>query len=261
MPAAVVGIGALIGGVAGAVAAVVVPIAAAVSAIVGPIVASIGAVISSITTALTSTLTGLYTQITTAVGPLVEGLKAGIIKINAAIDAATSPLLTPIKDAMSLVHAKLKAVDVWMAEELTVVHDAIAIANAASTVKMLVDLVKGNAAVTEVIDKVAEGKGFETAVAIAELSKSIVTLGVGMIDRIDEHWKLTKTTVEGFKETFERNLRVETEQLRVEVLAAVTPELGRVGFEQQRVIRSIAQLNRHMEDVPWFAAMLLRTLR
>lgn len=261
MPAAVVGIGALIGGVAGAVVAVVGPIAAAVAAAVGPIVAGIGSAISAITASVSSAVAGLWTQITTAVGPLVTSLKSSIVSINAAIDAATSPILTPIMDAMSLVHTKLEAVDAWMVEELTVVHDALEIANAASTVKLLVDLVKGNAAVTEVIGKVAEGEAFETAVAIAELSKSIVTLGTGMVDRIDEHWKLTKATITTWDEQFKINLAEAVELQKTELLAVVTPKMDVLGEHQLMVTRDIARIYRHMEDVPWFAAMLVRALR
>lgn len=261
MPAALVFIGGVFGGVAAAIGAVAAGIGGALAGIVGGISAAIGGILSAITASVSSAVTGLWTQISTTVGPLVESLKAGILQINAAIDAATSPILTPIKDALSLVHAKLEAVDVWMVEELTVIHDAIEIANAAATVKLLVDLVKGNAAVTEVIDKVAEGKGFETAVAIAELSKSIVTLGVGMTDRIDEHWELIDAEVTTWKDAFQRNLAEAVELQKTELLAIVTPKLTKLGRYQELTFRRLAMINRHIEDVPWFATMLLKALR
>lgn len=261
MPAAVVAIGSVIGGVVGAVGAVVAPIAAAVAATVAPIVAGIGSVLATVTTSVSTAVAGLWTQLSTAVGPLVESLKAGIVSINAAIETATAPILMPIKDALSVVNAKLEAVDLWVSTELTMVHDAIEIASAASTVKLLVDMVKGNASIANVIGEVADGKSFETAVAIAELSKSIVTLGVGMTDLIDDHWGLIEAEITTWDEQFKKNLTEAVELEKVELLGIVTPKLAVLGDHQLKVNRDIAKLSRHIEDEAWFAAMLLRTLR
>jgi len=261
MPVAVGAIASVVGAVVGTVTAVVVPIVTTVAATIGPIVASVGSLISGVTTAISSTVSGLWTGIKTAVTPLVEALKAGIKTIAGAIDKATAPILNPIKDGLALVHAKLKAIDAWMAAELTIVHDVIQIASAAATVKLLVDLVKGQASISEVIDKVAEGKSFETAVAIAELSKSIVTLGVGMVDTIDTHWELIETTIDTWDEQFKRELAAAIKLQKAELLAVVTPKMTTLGRNQQMVIKGIARISRHIEDESWFVAMFLRMLR
>lgn len=260
MPTAVVAIASVIGGVASTVAAVVAPIAAAVAATIGPIVASVGSILATVTSTISSAVVGLWDGITTAVGPLVDSLKAGIASLTNAIDTATAPILNPIKDAMSLVHAKLKAVDVWVAKELTIVHDAIEIASAAATVKLLVELVRGNASISEVISKVAEGKSFETAVAIAQLSKSIVTLGVGVVDTIDQHWQLIEAEVVTWEDQFKRNLAEAVSIQKAELLALVTPKLDILGRHQVMVTKSIARLSRHIEDETWFAFMLVKVL-
>jgi len=261
MPPAVAAFAAVVSTVAATVAAVVVPIVATVAAVIGPIVATIGSVLSAVTTAISSTVTGLWTGIKTAVGPLVNALKAGIETIAGAIDAATAPILTPIKDGLSLVHAKLKAIDAWVAAEMKVVHDVIQIASAAAMVKLLVDLVKGQASISEVIGKVAEGKSFETAVAIAQLSKSIVTLGVGITDTIDTHWKLIETSINTWDEQFKRELSEAIALEKAELLAIVTPKMTTLGRNQQMVIKGIARISRHLEDEHWFAVMFLRMLR
>lgn len=260
MPVAVVAVASVIVSVAATVAAVVVTIAATVAAIVAPIVATIGSILSTITTTISGTVTALWAGIKTALGPLVNALKAGIETITAGIDAATAPILTPIKDALSLINDKLIAVDAWVKTELAIVHDVIQIVNAAATVKLLVDLVKGNASIAEVIDKVAEGKSFETAVAIARLSKSIVTLGVGLVDTIDTHWQLIEATYETWDEQFKMELAAAIAIQKAELLAVMTPKLDVLGSHQLTVNREVARLWRHIEDETWFMVMLLRAL-
>jgi phage-related protein len=261
MPAAVVAIGAVIGGVAGAVAAAVGPIAAAISATLGPIVASVTSIVAGIAGTISAAVGALATQVTNAVGPLVTSLKAGIAKIVSAITTATAPILQPLADALGLISAKLKAVDAWLVAELAIVHDAIQVASAAATVKLLVDLVKGTAGISDVIGKVAEGKGFETAVAIARLTKSIATLGVGVVDRIDEHWNIIEAEIKTWPETFGRELDMQIEQEKAEILSLMTPKIVEVGRYQERVTREVAALWRHIEDESWFAYMLVRALR
>lgn len=260
MPAAVVTIASVIVSVASAVAAVVVPIAAAVAAVVGTLVTTIGSVVAGIGKALAGTVGSLWTGIKTAIGPLVEGLKGAIETLAGAIDTATSPILTPIKNGLSLVNAKLKAIDAWVVTELKVVHDVIDIASAAATVKLLVALVKGQASISEVIGKVAEGKSFETAVAIARLSNSIVTLGVGIVDRIETHWELIHKEVTTWDEVFKAKLAMAIEIQKTELLSVVTPRLDTLGRHQQTVISGVAKLARHIEDEAWFMWMLSRAL-
>lgn len=261
MPAAVFAIGAVIASVASAVAAVIAPIAAAISAALAPIVASVTSIVAGVTSAIGSTIGTLAAQIKTAVTPLVTSLKAGIAKLTAAIDAATAPILTPIKDALALVNAKLEAVDVWLTAELAVVHDAIEVASAAGTVKLLVDLVKGTASISDVIGKVAEGKNFETAVAIAQLTKSIVTLGVGVVDRIDEHWQLIEAEVTTWPEMFKSELSLAIEQEKAGILSIMTPKVTEIGRYQERLNRDVARLWRHIEDESWFMYMLIKAWR
>lgn len=260
MAGAVVAIASVIGGVASAVAAVVVPIAAAVAAVVAPLVTTIGSVVAGIGQALAGTVGSLWTGLKTAVGPLVEGLKGAVETLSGAIDAATSPILTPIKNGLTLVNAKLKAIDAWVVAELKTVHDVIEIASAAATVKLLVDLVKGQASISEVIGKVAEGKSFETAVAIARLSNSIVTLGVGIVDRINTHWELIRKEVTTWDEVFKARLAEAIEVQKTELLSVVTPKLDTLGTYQTKVIKDVARLSRHIEDEAWFMWMLSRVL-
>lgn len=261
MPAAVVAVATVVASAAAAVAAVVVPIATAIAAIVTPVVAAIGSVLSSIGAAVSGAVQGLWTGIKTAVTPLVEALKAGIKTITGAIDTATSPILTPIKDALSVINAKLQAVDAWVAAEMKVVHDVIQITSAAAVVKLLVDLVKGQASISEVIGKVAEGKSFETAVAIAQLSKSIVTLGVGIVDTIDTHWEMIEATYNTWDESFKKELAAAIDIQKAELLALVTPKLDTLGEYGLKVNSEVARLWRHIEDEAWFGAMLMRVLR
>lgn len=261
MPAAVVAVASVIVSVGSAVAAVIAPVVASIAAVVGTVVVSITSALAGVTAAIGSALGSLVTSLKTAVTPLINTLKGAIETIAGAIDAATSPILTPIKDGLALVNAKLKAVDAWMVKELAIVHDAIQIASAAATVKLLVDLVKGQASISEIIGKVAEGKSFETAVAIARLSKSIVTLGVGIVDRIDTNWELIKTEVETWPDQFMKELDREIEKDKVEILSLMTPRLDHLGRYQGMLTRDIAKVYRHIEDEAWFAAMLVRILR
>lgn len=261
MPAALAAIGGVIGSVAGAVASVIGPIAAGISATIGPIVASIGSVISSISASISSAVGGMWTSIKTAVTPLVESLKAGISSITKAIDAATAPILHPIRDALAVINAELKAVDAWIAVELKIVHDALEIASAAATVKLLVDLVKGTASVGDVIGKVAEGKGFETAVAIARLTKSIAELGVGVVQRFEEQWHYIESQFIHWDDQFKMQIEEAIALEKAEILGVLTPKVAVLSDASMVLNRNVAKLWRHIEDESWFAAMLLRVLR
>ena len=45
------------------------------------------------------------------------------------------------------------------------------------------------------------------------------------------------------------------------VMGRVTPTLTTLGSTQLNVIRAVARVSRHIEDEPWFTAMLIRVLR
>lgn len=261
MAAAVVAIGSVIGSVASAVASVVAPIAATISAAIAPVVATISSVVGSVTAALTTTVGKVVTTITTTVGPLVAKLKVGVADLTAAIDTATKPILEPLAGGLEILHDKLKAVDTWVAEKLLIVEDVTKLIDYVATVKILTDLVKGTASISDVIGKVAEGKGFETAVAIVRLTKSIAALGVNIVDRIDTQWKILEAEVTSFEDRFKRNFEMAIEQEKARLLSIVTPKMVTLGEHQLALAQSIARVSRHIEDEAWFASMLLRLLR
>ncbi len=255
------GLGGLLGGIGGLVGG----ITGGIAGPLGGLVAGVSGLISGVTTVLLTPLAGVVTgiagEIQTLVGGISANLTTAIANLKGNITQQLSPILTPIKEALEPILETVKAIKAPIDEMLEPIAEIREVVSDLADLKILSDLITGTGSVTANLGAIADGKGEETAAAIAELVKSIATLGTGMIDKVNTEIELTKATFEGFEKTFKRSLRRETEQLRVGVLAAVTPELGRIGFEQQRVIRSIAKLNRHIEDVPWFAAMFVRMLR
>ena len=260
MAAAVAAIASLIGSVASSVAAVVGPIVGAISAAIGPVVATISSVVGSITAALGSTIQATAATVTKTVGPLLAGLKNGIATIAANITKAAEPILLPIKEGLQLVHDKLAAVDAFIGEKLAIVKDVTKVVDYIATVKILTDLVKGQASIMDVIGKIAEGNAFKTAQAIAELTRSIAALGVNIVDRIDNNWKLLKAEFTSFEDRFRHNLEERVGQTKAQILAKVTPKITELGRHQQALNRTIARLARHIEDETWFAAMLLKVM-
>lgn len=327
MPAAVVAIGSVIGGVASAVASVVGPIAATIASALGPAVAAIGSVIGAITSTIGSALApvlqtvgGLANWVVTSVGqtvgslvqtiatttkPFITKLSEAIGNLVTGITETTRPILEPIKDGLQIVYDKVQTVNQWVTsafhpsarlDELQRAYpeiwsewagdkdlflnslasrniissteavllrlpDAIETINQIATLKVLSDLVRGQASIGELLGKISEGKGFETAQAIALLIKNIASTTVGIMDRVDTEVGVLRASIETFDERVNSSLTEMTEQTKASILADVTPKMVILGGQQIQLSQQIAKVSRHIEDEAWFAAMLLRLLR
>jgi len=170
-----------------------------------------------------------------------------------------------------------------MEASLLQLPDVIGIINEVATLKVLGDMIAGNASIADLLGKVSEGRSFETARSIALLSKEIMTTGINIMDLVDTNVGILKASIEGFDERVKENLRIFGEEAKAEILKAVTPRIDRLGLSisgirerqdnifapklsglgryQMGMNRGIARVFRHVEDQPWFMYMLIRALK
>lgn len=282
MPGIVTAIAAVIGSIGAAVGSVVATIGSIVGSALGAAVAAISAITSSITAALSGMVSGLIQPVFSTVGSVIESIGSAIGRVTSAITSTTEPILKPIADALGFIEAKLKAVDAWVTEQFAPINTLIEAVDKVATLKILYDLTQGTASISDLLGAVAEGKGFETAQAIAQLTKNIASLGVGIIDRVDKQWTLLRAEVTTFEDRFKRNLTDYVELQKAETLALVTPRIGLLGEQQMAlnkgiagiskkledeglyrtlaITRAVSMLYRHVEDETWFKQMLVRSL-
>jgi len=188
-------------------------------------------------------------------------LGTAITDLGQDISEATAPILQPIQDGLILVQAELTKAEAQIEEALKAGEEVRRRINEAAELKVLADLLKSTTDVTQHIQAVNEGKGFETAAAIAELLKSNITSTVGLMNRVELEYELTRASIEGAEENLRRSFREKVDLSKAEILAAVTPRLDVLGSYQEKVISGIARIYRHVEDEAWFGYMLLKVLR
>lgn len=225
----------------------------------------------------------LYTVIDGPATMILTPIKAGLEVIYSAVQAVANMVTTAFHPSARFTELQKAHPEMWELAEhnptlfiqdlqsaaiissteasLLVLPDVINIIKQASTVKLLVDLIKGQGDMTKLIGQVAEGKSVETAIAIAQLSKGIITSTVGVMDYVDSNVNILRAGIDNFDERLKTSLADEIAITKAELLAAVTPKMMTLGTNQQKVLSGIARISRHIEDESWFAAMLIRLLR
>lgn len=247
------GIGVIVGGIN---QAIIKPIADTLIAVAG----NITTVVKDISGGLSYVIGGIKRTIEPTVIMVYDGVKWVTQTISAGVDAVALPILTPIKETLELVKGTVDAIKApvdAIIEPMRALRETI---ESITSLKILGDLLKGTGRISDLLGPVSEGQSVATATAIAELTKTIAGSTVGMIDKVDQQFTLLGATVDTFDKRLSANIDMQLEQNKAEILAVVTPRMTTFGDNQQKLLRGIARISRHLEDEQWFAVMLLRAL-
>jgi len=290
---AVAAIGSVLGTITSALGAALAPIGATVSGIAKWVVTSLGQTVGSLVETVAKTTKPFLDKLGEALGklaagidqatkPILEPIRAGLKVVYDKVKAIEQWVSTAFHPSARMADLKAAHPELWaqsgnweptfvsMLEvrglissteaTLVVLPDVMQTINQVATLKVLADLVKGQASISDLIGKIADGKSFETAQAVAELSKSIVTTTVGIMDRVDTEVGILRSSIDSFDEHLRTTLVELAGKTKAEILAVVTPKMEILGRHQLMVTRQIAKLTRHIEDESWFMAMLLKAL-
>jgi len=283
MPAAVVAIAGVVGSVAGAVASVAAGVGGIIVSAVGTVVSLIGKTVGGLVGGISSLAKGvgdivsgigkgilepaaagiknLSANLTTTVKDISGKLTTAIQNLKTAITKPLEPILGPIKETLEVVKTTVDAIKAPVEAILEPVAEIRKTIQDISELKVLGELLTGTGKVSDLLGKVAEGKGESTAAAIAQLLKTITTTSVTLLDKVKTEAELTRATIATFDERLESRLKEFAHTAKAELMALVTPKLDILGEHSLKVTREVARLARHIEDEGWFAAMLLRVLR
>lgn len=286
-------IGSVIGAISSTLGSALAPVSSTIGGIADWAVTSIGQTVGGLVDtvanatrpfleSLTKAIGGLAEGVTKATKPILDPIKAGLEAIQARVEAVEDWVTSAFHPSARLDELKAAHPDLWETAEgvessfiaylqedavissteagLLLMPDVIETINEVATLKVMADLVTGQASVSELLGAVSEGKSFETARAIAELSQSIVTSTIGLMDRVDSEVGILRAGIESFDERFSSELSNTLELQKADLMAVVTPKLNRLGEYHDILDRDIARLFRHIEDEAWFGQMLLRFL-
>jgi len=248
-----------------------------------------GGVIKTIGSAakkLSSGLVKVIKDITKAMGDGISGLlrpiRDGLKVVNNTVNKIASWVNSAFHPTAELQNLKTAHPDIWAAAggndklfiqdlvtsgtisptqaSLLGMPDVINIINEASSLKILSDLVKGNAGIWGLLDTIAGGNSYDTAKAIAKLSQQILQTSTGIIDQVSTDVELLQASIMGFDENVRRSMQMLIDETKAEVIARFTPKIDILGKYGLELNRKIAAIFRHVEDEDWFLIMLLRIL-
>jgi len=287
-------IGSIVGGVSSLLGSALAPIVNTIGGVAkwvvtsvgqtaGGLVKTIGETVKPFLNRIGSAIKMVANQINTVTKPLLEPIKIGLEVVKGALDKVNQWVTTAFHPSARLAELKLAHPELWEMSQgytdsfvmylkdaaiissteasLLALPDVFVTINQVATLKVLADLVAGQGSISELLGKVSEGQGMATATAIAQLSKSIVTSTVGIMDRVDTDIGILRSEINAFDETVKSSVAQYADQFKAEVMASVTPKLNYLGDNQQKVTAAVARLARHLEDEGWFAAMLIKVLR
>jgi hypothetical protein len=121
-------------------------------------------------------------------------------------------------------------------------------------------MITGHASIAKVIERIAQDTQLGTMQAVAELSKQIITTGVGIMDKTDQQFTLLAASVDTFGSRLAASTAELKDELDAEIATVITPRLDTLGRASDAMNRQIATLYRHMEDKTWFGAMMVKIM-
>jgi len=255
--AVIVSIGAAVSSAVGAVVSVV---AATVGSVIAGAIATVSSAAGAITAALSSTVGQVVTTVGSAVSAVTSALKTGIADLAAKITKPLEPILVPIKDSLQAIYDYTKTIQTWINTQLAPVKELVALIDTITGLAVIRDLTSGIDAVGKLLGDVADGKSESTAAAIAELLKGITKTTVGVLDSTRQQYVALADRIEYFDHTirasFDKRM-IEMESTMYATIAGVQDELTGRSVTVQRQVTAIS---RRLEDLPWFASMLVRVL-
>lgn len=270
------GVASAVGAVAGAVAATIGTAVTGISAAVGGIVSALGGTIGGLVSGIGGAISaigqgtikpiadgvsGIGSKIADTVKGITTGLSSAIAKIKAGITKPLEPILLPIKDTLVAVKTTVEAIKAPVEAIIKPVQQVRETIQSIANLKILRQVLDGTGSISELLGDVADDKSESTAAAIAELTKSIATTTIGLMDKVDQEYKLTKATLDNFEATFTQTVNQRIEQAKAYVLSMVTPKIDLLGRHQLNLNRAIARVTRRIDDPVWFGYMLLRFLK
>jgi len=226
--------------------------------------AAAGQVIANVAKAVTGTITAMSKSLTT----VIENIKAKIVtyyelslgKLMKPMFEGADKILAPIKDTLTSIKGAVDAVKAPIEAIMEPLKAARELLNAVSSLKILGDLLKGQASVADALSAIAGDQVSSNAAAILTLYRDITNTTIDIVDKVDVETKLLWTSIDQFDERIKTSVNEGVELAKAGVMNIVTPRLDTIGTAQAKAAGEIAMLNRHLEDVPWFAWMLLRLL-
>jgi len=257
--------------IAMAVGAAVAAIASALAPIAGLVVNTLGGLVDAIGSALTAfannilspiaeVIKGIAGQINTVAQGISDKLTAAINGLKAAISAELEPILGPIRDTLTIIKETVDAIKAPIEAILGPLESIRETISSITTLAVLEPLLTGTSSIARLLGFIADEKGENTAAAIAELLKTITSVTVSTIDKVDTEFKLLGATIDTMDETLKRSFDEKLELAKTTLLSMVTPRMDMLGDRQLKVVRDIARLSRHVEDRAWFTFMLARAL-
>jgi len=282
MPVAIAIVAGVVGSVGGGVAGIVGAVGGIIGGVIAPIVAAVGGVITAVVTAITPIVTsvistiggvmhsivttvggalqGAITTIKATVGPVLAGLNQAIVGIIKAITEPLAPILMPIKEGLVAINTELTAINAAVIEALGPVQEATKLILTVASIKILYDMITGQQGILSGLQKISEDTQLGTMQAIAELSKQIISTGIGIMNKYDDSIKLLAATIDTFDERVKMSWTELHETINAEIAGAITPRIDTLGRATDALNSQIATVYRHIEDLPWFESMLLRAL-
>jgi hypothetical protein len=254
-------IGSVLGPVFSTIGSLVSGLGSIISSTIVPILQTIGTIANFVIEGIGATLQGIVSAAKATLGPVIEGINGAITTILEAITAPLEPILKPLADALGVINAELKAIDSAVTAALGPVREAIDLIGTVASLKIIYDMLTGQANVFEAIEVIAKKGKLGMMQAIAELSSQIVTTSVGIMDKYDTEINLLAASIDTFDEKLAESGRNLMDAFNAEVAATITPKFESVGRTSEWLNRKIAALYRRVEDKPWFEAMLLKILR
>jgi len=227
--------------------------------------AELAATIDFEVTALAGALNTAVVNLTLEIVKWVAVAKAfqgGLIKgITGVIGEANVAVLTPIKDGLETIAEAVDTIREPVESITTSAGRLRELISDIASLKIVDEMLKDTADISDLLGPIAEGKFVKTAQAIGTLARSIIGTTVATMDKIDAERRLLGATIDTFDERIETSIKEKMELTKAEVLTMVTPRMETLGRNQQMVIKGIARVSRHIEDESWFVAMFLRMLR
>jgi phage-related protein len=253
-------VGAVIGPIVATVGSIVSGVVSTVAAVIGPILSGISSIAQGILQGVTSTLQGVVTAVKGGVASITQGLNTAIIKIGNAITKPLAPILTPISHGLTTINTALKGIDFAVTNALGPFAGVVKLITTISNVKLLYGMLTGQTDVLTAIKAIAKNTQLGTMQAIAQLSLQTISMGVDIMNKVDNQFDLMAAAIDTFDERIKTSAAELQGELNAQIASTITPRLNTLGAASTSTNRQVAAIYRRLEDKPWFEAMLFKVL-
>jgi len=217
-------------------------------------------VVTDVAENLDETITGLGEKIEEFAKDLNKEIEFAFGKTMEAPNSIMHKILTPINKSLKTVKTVVDAINEPIEAITAPIKSARELIQKISSFKIVEEILKGEKDVLDFLYAWADDETNRAITEFAELYRDITGSTVAIIDRIDIETDMLWTTIDTFEETLKSSAAEFEKRLEAELKGVITPKLDTLGTTQQKVIRDISRLSRHLEDQTWFMAMLIKAL-